>query len=255
MTRARFAAATVGLFILHAVGSSFASEADIKLLLPGVLRSSVDVLIPEFEKSSGHKVRMEFGTGGALDDRIQKGEAADVAIIAAGQIEQLVTQGKIVSGTQAGIAKVGMGVGVRKGAPKPDISSVDALKRALLAARSIGHADPAGGAPSGVYATRLLASLDIAAMLKPKIKTFGSGPLVIAALAKGEVELALGPTTEIVAEPNAELAGSMPAPIQNYTQLAGGILVVSKQRDAGEALIGFLTSPAAKAVMRTKGFE
>lgn len=187
--------------------------------------------------------------------RIQKGEVVDVAIVTTAQIEALVTQGKIVSGTQVSIARVGMGIGAHKGAAKADIGSVDAFNRTLLAAKSIGHTDPASGASSAIYAAQLLARLDIAAELKPKIKIFASNALLFEAVAKGDVELAFGQLTEIYAAPGVDLVGPLPAPVQNFSHFSAGVAASAKEPDAAKALIIFLTSPAAAAVMKAKGFE
>jgi molybdate transport system substrate-binding protein len=240
---------------LPGVPGNVASAAEIKILYVGALRSSMAELIPNFEKSTGHKVNAEAGAAGAMVSRIQKGEAVDVAIVTTSQVAALVTQGKIVSGTQANIAKVGMGMGARAGAAKPDISSVDAFQRTLLAAKSIGHTDPASGASSAIYAARLLAKLDIAAEIKPKIKIFASNPLLFEAVAKGEIELAFGQMTEIMAKPTIVLVGPLPASLQNFSQFSGGVPANATQPEAGEALIKFLTSPAAAAIMKAKGVE
>jgi len=148
-------------------------------------------------------------------------------------------------------------VAVRKGADKPDVSSVEALKRALIDARSIAYLDPATGAASGIYVAGLLDRLGIAPQLTPKVKllTITPGVNVFEALGKGEVELQFGQMSEIIAAPGVELASPLPAEIQNYTVFAAGIVAGSKQQGADEALIRFLSSPAAAAVMRTKGLE
>jgi molybdate transport system substrate-binding protein len=250
---------TVAMFAalssLSLISGDRANAADIRLLHPGVLTGFVKATIPEFERSSGHKVTTAAGTGGALTERIEKGEAADVLIVAAGQIKQLTAQGKIVAGTQVGIARLGMGIAVRKGGSKPDISSVDALRRALVAAKSVGYADPAQGAPSGIHAEKVIAELGLAAELKPRIKPYGSGPQLVAAMAKGDVELGFAPMTEIAAEPAIEAAGSLPAQVQSFTQLAGGVVAVSQQIDAAKALLGFLTSATARSALSARGFD
>ncbi len=232
-----------------------ASAADVVLLAPGALESSLHDLLPDFEKSSGHRARMDFGPAGAIADRIQKGEAADVGIATAGQIDALLAQGKILPGSRANLAKVGMGVGSRKGAAKPDIGSVEALKRALLAAKSIGFPDPAGGSSSGAHAAKWIGSLDIAPQIQPKIKLFPTGAPLFEAVARGDVELAFGQLSELLAAPGVEIAGPLPAEAQNYTRFSIGVVASGKEAEAGKALVEFLTSPAALSHMRTKGFE
>jgi len=248
-------AAAFSSILLAAIPGSIVNAADIKVLSVGALRSSTTSLIPDFEKSTGHKVTIESGPAGAMANRIQKGEVVDVGIVTTALIEGLVTQGKVMAGTQVIVARVGMGIGARRGAGKLDIGSMDAFKRTLLAAKSIGHTDPASGAPSGIYAAKLLAALDIAAELKPKIKIFASTALQYEAIANGDVELGFGQKTEILAEARVEFVGPLPTPVQNISQFSAGVVTSAKEPDAAKAFINFLTSPAAAAVMKAKGFE
>ena len=260
MIRTSFAAAaaamvavSISLFLNFLTQGSVANAAEIKLLSSlGVKPAMID-LIPKFEQSSGHKVTIDYGTAGGLTARIQKGEAADVAISARQQMANLEKQGRIAKGSSVEVAKFGVGVFVRKGAQKPDISSVEAFRRTLLAAKSIAHADPARGGVTAVYVAGLLSRLDIAADIKPKITIFPPG--VYDTIARGDVEIGFGGTTEILADPRVELVGPLPAAIQNYTAFAAGILASSKEQDAGKALIQFFTSPAAVTIMHAKGFE
>src|SRR5258708_19980865 len=140
----------LGLALFGMTAGSPARAAEIKLLGAVALHAAIDVLIPDFEKSSGHKVTIAYGNAGAIADRFQKGEAADLVINAAPLMDQLRAQGKVLAGDRIIIAKVGVSAFVRKGAAKPDISSADAFKRSMLAARSITYPDPAGGAASGI---------------------------------------------------------------------------------------------------------
>ena len=248
-------AATISSVLLVAIPSSIVNAAEITVLSVGALRSLTTNLIPNFEKSTGHKVTIESGAAGAMANRIQKGEVVDVGIVTTALIEGLVSQGKIVAGTQVTVARAGMGISARKGAGKLDIGSMDAFKRTLLAAKSLGHTDPASGASSAIYAAKLLAGLDIAAELKPKIKTFASNALLHEAIAKGDVELGFGQKTEILAEPRLEFIGPLPASVQNISQFSAGVVSSTKEPDAAKAFINFLTSPAAAAVKKAKGFE
>jgi molybdate transport system substrate-binding protein len=212
------------------------------------------VLIPDFEKSSGHKVTITYGTAGAVADRVQKGEAADIVISSVPLFDQLQAQGKVVAGSRVNIAKVGVGVFVRKGA-KLDISSADAFKRSMLAARSIAYPDPAGGGASGIYVASLLERLGIAVEMKPKTKLFPPTEVLYASVASGDIEIGFNQISEILAQPTVELAGPLPSAIQNYTQFAPGIVIGSSQTDAARALVTFLSSPAAQTVLKAKGFE
>ena len=168
---------------------------------------------------------------------------------------QLRAQGKVLAGDAIIIAKVNVGVFVRMGAAKPDISSADAFKRAMLAARSIAYPDPAGGGASGIYVASLLERLGIAGDMKPKTRLLPPTHVLYASVADGEVEIGFNQISEILAQPTVELAGPLPPAIQNYTQFAPAIVTGSSQTDAGRALIAFLSSPPAQAVLKTKGFE
>ena len=233
---------------------STASAVEISLLSASALHPAIDALIPDFERASGHKVNVAYGTAGAVADRVQSGEAVDLVMSSVPMIDRLEAQGKVVAGDRVIIAKVGVGAFVRKGAAKPDISSVDAFKNAMLAARSIAYPDPAGGGASGIYVAGLLERLGIAAEMKPKTKLSTLGTLY-ASVASGEAEIGFNQVSEILAQPTVELAGPLPPPIQNYTEFLAGIVTGSGRTDAARALITFLRSPAAKATLKAKGFE
>src|SRR6185312_1055135 len=209
---------------------STAKAAEIKLVCAVALHPAIDAIILDFEKSTGHKLTVAYGTAGAVADRVQKGEAADIVINSVPMIDRLQAQGKVVAGSRVIIAKVGVGVFVRKGAVKPDISSADAFKRSMLAARSIAYPDPAGGGASGIYVASLLERLGIAAEMKPKTKLSTLGTLY-ASVASGDVEIGFNQISEILAQPTVELAGPLPSAIQNYTQFAPGIVSGSSQID------------------------
>jgi molybdate transport system substrate-binding protein len=245
----------LGLALFGITAGSTARAAEIKLLCAVALQPAMVALIPDFEKSSGHKITIAYGTAGAVADRVQKGEAADIVISAGPLIDQLPAQGKVVADSRVTFAKVGVGVFVRKGAAKPDISSADAFKRSMLAAKSIAYVDPAGGGASGIYVASLLERLGIAVEMKPKTKLFPPGKGLYAGVAAGEADMGFNQISEILAQSNVEFAGPLPSAIQNYTQFAPGIVTGSSQTDAGRALVTFLSSPAAQTVLKAKGFE
>jgi molybdate transport system substrate-binding protein len=245
------AARSISLVLFIAGGTAHAAE--IKLLCAVALQSAISELAPQFEQVSGHKLVIQYGTAGAVTARIEKGENADVAISARQQITNLEKAGKLAEGTTTDVAKFGVGIFVRKGAAKPDISSVESFKRTLLAAKSLAHADPARGGVTAIYVAGLLGRLDIAADIKQKTSVFPPG--VYESVAKGDVEIGFGGTSEILADPSVDFVGPLPPAIQNYTVFAAGIVAGSKQQAAGKALIQFISSPAASAVMKAKGFE
>ena len=256
MTRTTLVAtAALSCFLFFATVSGTANAAEIKLLSASAFEPAMPGLLADFEKSSGHQVMAEYRTAGAVADRIQKGEAVDVAIVTDPLIDALQKQDRIIQNSRVNLVKVGIGVFVQRGASKPDISSMDALKRSLLAAKSIAYIDPASGGASGIYMAALMESLGIAAEMKPKTKLAAPGGSLYEMVAKGEAEIGFNQTSEILAEPSVEPIGPLPTAIQNYTRFAAGILTTSKQADVGKTLIEFLSSPTATAVLTAKGFE
>ena len=245
----------LGLALFGINAGNPAKAAEIKLLCAVALQPALDLLISDFEKSSGHKVTIAYGNAGAIADRFQKGEAADLIINAAPLMDQLRAQGKVVAGDGVTIAKVGVSAFVRKGAAKPDIGSPDAFKRSMLAARSIIYPDPAGGGASGIYMASLLERLGIAAEMKPKTTLSPSAKVLYSSVASGDVEIGFNQISEVLAQPSVEFVGPLPQAIQNYTQFAPGIVAGTSQADAATALVNFLQSPAAKDVLKAKGFE
>src|SRR6476661_5175431 len=245
----------LGVALVSITAGSTVTAADIKLLCAVALHRAIDALILDFEKSSGHKVTVAYGNAGAIADRFKNGEAADLLINAAPLMEQLRAQAKVVAGDRIIIAKVGVSAFVRKGAAKPDISSADAFKLSMLAARSIIYPDPAGGGASGIYVTSLLEKLGIAAEMKPKTKLSPSAKVLYASVASGDVEIGFNQISEVLAQPSVEFIGPLPSEIQNYTQFSPGIVTGSSQADAAKALVTFLYSPPAQAVLKAKGFE
>ena len=186
--------ASVALFslLLVAAASSVAHAAELKLLGPVSLRIVLPSLLPQFEKSSGHNVTVGYATLGAITKRLVDGEAVDVAMVSPEQNEDLQKQGKLLAGSRAEIARVGFAVFVKKGAPKPDVGSVDALKRTLLAAKSIVLGDPAAGGGAGVFTAGLMQRLGLAADIKARTKLVKSGTEVAEAVAKDEAEIGIG---------------------------------------------------------------
>jgi molybdate transport system substrate-binding protein len=229
------------------------SAAELKVLTTGAMRSVVLALVPQFE-SQGHKVTVENDTAGALVKRVEAGDAFDVAIITPGAIDALIEKGKIATGTRANLARVGIGVVVKEGAPKPDIGNVEAFKQALLNAKTVAYIDPASGGSSGIYIDGLLGKLGIADAIKPKAK-LKRGGLVAEFVASGEAEVAVGQISELMTVKGVAVVGPLPADIQNYTTYAVGLGAAAKDAAAAKAFIEVLRGPAAAAVLREKGME
>jgi molybdate transport system substrate-binding protein len=233
--------------------SGNARADDLKLLAGGALKPALDQLLPEYERSTAQKVTAEYGSSGAVTNRVQSGAVADVAIVSPSQVESLQKQGLMQGGPKIDVAKIGIGVAVPKGASKPDLTSVEALKQALLAAPTIAYMDPAGGSPSGIYLASAIEKLGIAGQVKAKTHLFPSSTVLLGALAKGEVAIALTQLSEIIAEPTVGYAGPLPAEIQNTTFFAAGVVSTTKQPAAAKALAVYLASPAAREIFRGKG--
>jgi molybdate transport system substrate-binding protein len=258
MSHLRIAIAALAFIAATRIGGT-ADAAEIRVLSSGSLKAALSQLLPDFEKSSGNTATIEYGPAGAITDRIAKDDAADVVIVSRAQLQKLESNGKVVQGSLVNIAGIALGVAIRKGAPKPDISNVEAFKRALLAAWSIGYRDPTTGSTSGIYTAGMLERLGIAQDLKPKLRldrSEGDVPEnVFRAVAKGEIEMQIGQITEIVIAPGVDLAGPLPGEIQNTTLMAAGIITTSKAPGAAKALISFLSSPSAAAVLKATGFQ
>ena len=231
-----------------------AAAAEIKVLTAGAFKQVLVALVPDFEKQTGHKVIVENETVGALTKRIEGGEAFDVAVLTPGAVNDLTGKGKFVAGSRANLARVGVGVMVKAGAPAPDISTVEAFKRALLGAKSVAYIDPASGGSSGIYISGLLDKLGIADQVKPKAK-LKQGGYVADLIVKGEAELGIHQISEIVPVKEVTLVGPLPAEIQNYTVYAAGLGASAKDSEAAKALIKALTGPAAADVLKSKGME
>jgi len=242
------------LGVIGMMGQS-AAAAEIKVLTTGAFKQVVVALVPEFEKATGHKVIVDNGTVGQLTQRVEAGEAFDVLVLSPRGIEDFIKKGKIVAGTNANLAKVGVGVMVKAGAPKPNIDSVEAFKQALLKAKSVAYIDPASGGSSGIYVSGLLDKLGIADQIKPKAK-LKKGGHVSDLIESGEAELGIHQMSEIVSQKGVTLVGPLPAAIQNYTTYAVGLgSGAASKADAAKAFIKVLTGPSAASVLKSTGME
>ncbi len=233
--------------------ASIAHAAELKVLSPQVMKPALDELIPQFERSSGNQVMISYATAPALVKEIEAGIVADLAILSPEQIEQLQEEGKIVEDSLTPVAKLEFGVIIRKGATKPDVSTVHLLKQTLMSAKSIASGDPETST-SGEYFASLIERLQIADEIKQKIKTFSSGTAALRAIANGEADIAVGVVSAAI-EPGTELAGVLPAQAKKFNSYAVGILTSSNQIEAAKALASFITSPTSLAVMKSKGFD
>jgi molybdate transport system substrate-binding protein len=254
---ATFVAAASAVFstLLSITATSFpARAAEVALLGPASFRVLFPELLPQFEKSSGNKVTAGYAPLGVITDRVIKGEAVDVAIVSGKQNDELQKQGKLLAGSRVEIAQVGFTIFVKKGAAKPDLSSADALKRALLAAKSVAVGDPARGGGASLYTIGLLKRLGISEEVKTKSRLEASGTEIAEAVAKGDAELGIGVASDLSLVPGIE-AVALPAEVQSYSLYVAGVNADSKQVEAANALIAFLKSPTVKQALTANGFE
>ena len=235
-------------------GLAPATAAELKVLTAGAFRQVVVALVPAYEKQTGNNVIIDNDTAGGLKTKIEGGEAFDVAIITPAVLKELTASGKIAAGSTANVASVGVGVVVKEGAAKPDISTVDAFKRALLAARSVAYIDPASGGSSGIYIDKLLERLGIADQIRPKAK-LKKGGHVADLIVSGEAELGLHQISEIVPVKGAVLVGPLPQEIQNTTTYAAGLSASTQNKAAAQALLQVFSGAEAAAVLKSKGME
>jgi molybdate transport system substrate-binding protein len=244
------AAASVGLMLLLAPAGD-AAAAELKVVATTSLKATLDKLAPQFERSSGHKLTFEYGTSAPLKRKIDAGEPFDLAILVPASTDALIKAGKIAQDTRTDIARSAIGVAVRKGTPKRDTGSGEALKRVLKEAKSISYS---GEGASGKYFTGLLEKLGIAAEVKPKLRPLPSGD-VVAPVAKGEIDIAVITLANIVVNPGVELAGLLPRDLQHYTVYTAGVSSGSKNADAAKALIAHLMASEATPSFEAAGME
>jgi molybdate transport system substrate-binding protein len=221
----------------------------LKILSGGAMRPLLVEAVTLFEQGHGIKADVRFALTSVLAKEIEQGAAFDLALLPRPELDALAAMGAIAPGTQTDIARSTVGLAVRQGAPKPDISTVEALKQALLAARSIGYSD----GPSGAYVTGLLQRLGIAEEVRAKTK-LTSGP-VAELVASGEAELGMQQIVAILPVKGADLVGPLPAELQNVIVYAAGIAAATANPDPAAAFIGFMAAPEAVRIIREKGME
>jgi molybdate transport system substrate-binding protein len=235
--------------------SQLAQAAEIKVVSGGAFKQVLNALAAEYRKETGIKLDISYRTVGQHLDLIRSGqEEFDVAVLTSAAIDDLVKQGKVAAGTRADLAKTGIGVVVKAGAPAPDISTVDAFKRALLAAKSVAFIDPKAGGSSGIYVEGLLARLGIADQVNAKAVLVHGGA-VADHVADGEAEIGIHQISEILPVAGVRLVGPLPPEIQNFTVYAAGVGVTAKDGNAARALVKFLAGPGALPIIKAKGMD
>jgi len=229
------------------------AAADLRVFTSGAPADIQRGLVRAFTETTGHRLVLTSGTVGSLQQRLSGSETADVVVLPAPTIEALDKAGKLRAGSRISLARVGIGVAVRQGAPLPDVSTVDAVRRALLSARSIVHPDPQGGGFTGAHIARMIERMGIAEAVKPKVKLMFAVGGGVAAVASGDAEIGLFNISEILPVPGASLAGVLPAELQSFITFAGALHVDSAAPDAASAYLKMLAD--AREAWRAGGFE
>src|SRR6476619_6590364 len=243
----RLFAAGIGLSVLM---TQAATAAEINAFVTGAARRPYETLAPQFERATGHKLVSQFELPPTLIKKIDAGEPFDVIILSY-DVEGLIKQGKVVADSRAVLGRVGVGVAVRQGAPKPDFSTVEAFKRSLLDAKTIATS---GEGSSGRYVATLIERLGIAEQVKPKIRSGRAGASA-EMVSRGEVDFVVSGLPPLIGTPNIEWLGYLPDEIQSWLVFSGGVGVNAKEPAAGRALLKFLTAPEAMAVFKANGLE
>jgi molybdate transport system substrate-binding protein len=224
--------------------------AEVKAFVTGAARAAYETLAPQFERASGHKLVTHFDLPPALVRKIDAGEPYDVIILSY-DVDALIKQGKVVADSRTVFGRVGVGVAVRQGAPKPDFSTVEAFKQSLLKAKTIATS---GEGSSGRYVASLIEKLGIAEQIKPKIRSGAAGASA-QMVSRGEVDFVVSGLPPLIGTPGIEWLGYLPEEINSWLVFSGGIGVNAKEAEAGRALLKFLATPAALAVFKVNGLE
>ena len=230
------------------------APVEIKVLSTTAMKMVFEALAPDFERDTGNRLAVTLGPSSQLEKRIAEGEAADVAILARAGAEQLSVQGKIMTGSLTDVARSSIGVAVPKGAAKPDISTAEAFKRMLLAAKSVAVSKPIGGGQSGVHMAKVFERLGITEAVQAKAK-YGAGGLAGLVVLRGEADIGIQQMAELMAVAGIDVVGPLPPDLQSVTTFTAGVPASASHADAGRAVIAYLTTPAAKVVIKGKGLE
>jgi len=239
------------LLVAAMISIDAAQAAEVKVMAANAVKEAYLELVSSFEKSTGHKVTTIWGGTEGVTKRISGGEVVDIVIIAAPNIDKLIAEGKLVSGSRADFAKSGVGVAVRTGLPKPDVSSAEAVKRAVLAANSVAYSS----GPSGFYVADLFKRMGITDQIKDKVRQPASGVQVGELVARGEADLGFQQTSELLHVKGIDYLGPLPPEIQNMTIYSAGLHMAAPAPEAARALVKSLTSPQAGPILKKIGME
>ena len=225
--------------------------AELRILSSNTAQAVMAALVPRFERASGHKVTLSYDSARLIMERIRNGETADAVILAGPVMDKALATGTIVRTSLTGIARCGIGVAVRAGAPHPEIGTVEAFKRALFDAQTVAYTETG---VSGIYFAGLIERLGIAQEIKAKARTRPGG-LIAELVASGEAELAVQQIPELIPVKGIDIVGPLPTELQNITVVSAGVFANARQPAAAAAFLKFLTTPETADVYRAKGFE
>ena len=231
------------------------SGSDIKVMCTQALKGTMAKLVPMYERETGDKLLITYGATAQLLPAINRGEPVDVIIVVKPTLGELAKSGKVVVSSQIDIARSGVGIAIRRGSARPDISTVDAFKKTLLAARSIAYTNPADGGTSAVYFAELIKKLGIEDQLRPKTKFAPGGTSSAALVVSGEADLAVQFISELLLVPGIEIAGPLPPEIQHYIVVSAGVGNDAADPVSAARLVRFLSSPAVTPVLPEAGLE
>jgi molybdate transport system substrate-binding protein len=246
---------TAAIAALLIARASFANADDLTVFSTIGVQSALESLTPQLEKAIGHRLKISWGTAAMLVKRVKAGESADVYVLTRQSLDTLAKDGKVAAGSQATFASSGIAVAVKKGGAKPDISTPEAFKHALLAAKAIAYSNPAAGGASGVHIAKQIEKAGLAEQLKAKTRHPPAGGNAAKLLISGEAELAIQQKPEVMSVEGVEVVGLAPGEFGNTTQYSAGAAVGSKQGEAAAALVKMLSSPEAQAVFKAKGLD
>jgi molybdate transport system substrate-binding protein len=245
---------TIAIVIAFLAATATAQAAEINAFISTAIKAATDELLPPFESANGHTIRGSYAPSGALVPRLERGEPVDVFLTDSTALDALIKRGLVVPG-RTDLVRTGIGIAVRKGALHPDVSTAEALKRALLQAKSVGYAAPSGGSITAVHIEGVFARLGIAADMAPKARLAAGGPngRVSVLVSSGQAEIGLQQVSELLSNRDVEVIGMLPAELQQTTLYSAGVTTSAREPEAAKALIKALTAPSAAAIYKAKG--
>jgi molybdate transport system substrate-binding protein len=242
--------------VVLAAASTAARATEIDAFISTAVKAATDELLPPFERANGASIRASYAPSGALIPKFERGEPVDIFVTDSVAIDKLIGAGKI-AGARTDIVRTGIGICVRKGAAKPDVATAEAFKRALLAAKSVAYASPAGGSITGPHIQAVFERLGIAEQMAGKTRFAAGGPngRVSVVVGSGEAEIGLQQVSELMSNPDVEVIGMLPADLQQITLYSAAITASAKEGEAARAMIKALTAPDAAPIYKARGLE